>query len=141
MKNVGRSSGEARTRRGDRLLAARPPDGPLFPCLELVSDDGKAADFLKLALPDGACRLPMPPLARVVSDNQGARVLRQSRESRLMIPSGTRLRKPINDPADLLRRLHHGSLAQQTTARNRAEDSRRPERQRRELSERPGHPT
>src|SRR5262245_30578807 len=77
----------------------------------------------------------MPPLARVVSDDQGARVLRQSRESGLMIPSGGRLREPINDPADLLRRLHQGSLAQPTTARNRAEDSRRPERQRRELRE------
>src|SRR5262249_5057183 len=64
-----------------------------------------------------------------------------SRESGLMIPSGGRLRKPINDPADLLRRLHQGSLAQPTTARNRAEDSRRPERQRRELRERPSRLT
>src|SRR5215468_5465806 len=122
-KNVRCSSGEARARGGDRLLAARPPDGSLFPCLDLVGDGGEAADFLELALPDGARRGAMPPLARVVSDDQGARVLRQSRESGVMIPSDGRLRKPINDPADLLGRLHWGSLAQPTTARNRAEDS------------------
>src|SRR5262245_63244930 len=108
MKNVRCSSGEACVRGGDRLLAARPPDGSLFPCLDLVGDGGEAADFLELALPDDARRLPMPPFAWVVSDDQGARVLRQSRQSGLLIPlipSGGRLRKPIDDPADLLGRL------------------------------------
>src|SRR5262245_15465087 len=121
MQNIGCPRVKGRPRRGDRLLAARPADGSFFPRLDLVRDDRKAADFLDLTLPDRACLIPVPPLARIVSDDQGAFMFRQALESRLMIPCGSRPREPLDDPADLLRRLHAASLAKRTALRNRAE--------------------
>ena len=67
---------EARSGGGDRLLAARLSDASLFPRLDLVRDYGKgAAEFLELPLPDDTGRLPVPPLTRIDSDDQHARVL------------------------------------------------------------------
>src|SRR5262249_22695562 len=102
------SSVKAPSRRGDRLPTARPANGPLLPGLDFVTCDREGTQLLELPRPDGAGLVSVPPLIWIVPDDQGARVLRQAPESRLMIPRGSRPRKPLNDPADLFGRLHWG---------------------------------
>src|SRR5262245_26645046 len=102
MQNVGRTPVEAGARRGDRLPHARPPNGPFLPGLDLVTCNREGTQLLELTRPNGAGLFSMPPLIRIVPDDERARKLRQPRERRLVVPFGMRPRPPLDNPANLL---------------------------------------
>src|SRR4051794_17239619 len=106
VQNVGRTAIEAASRRGDRLLHARPANGSFLPGLDLEARQRKWTQLLELTRPDGACLITVPPLIRIVPDDQRARQLRQPLERRLIVALGHRPRPSFDDPADLLRGLH-----------------------------------
>src|SRR5262245_47842591 len=106
MQNVGTTPVESATRRGDRFLHARPPDSSFLPGLDFVTCNREGTQLLELTGPDGATLVSMPPLVRIVPNDQRARKFRQPLDSRLEVALGVRLLPSLNDPPDLVGRFH-----------------------------------
>src|SRR6266480_1633302 len=102
MQNVGTTPVESATRRGDRFLHARPPNSSFLPGLDFVTCNREGTQLLELTRPDGASLVSMPPLIRIVPDDQRARKFRQPLESRLVVALGMRPRPSLDNPANLL---------------------------------------
>src|SRR5215467_10073164 len=102
MQNVGTAPVESATRRGDRFLHARPPDSSFLPGLDFVTRHREGTQLLELTGPDGATLVSVPPLVRIVPDDQRARKFRQPFDSRFEVALGVRLRPSLDNPANLL---------------------------------------
>src|SRR5215210_1118314 len=103
VENVGRTSIEAGTiRRADRLLHASPPHCPFLPGLDFVACNRKGTQLLELTRPDATGLVSVPPLVRIVPNDERARKFRQPLESRRVVAPGNRPRPSLDNPADLL---------------------------------------
>src|SRR5205807_7967727 len=105
-EDVGRPGFERSPFHADRLLHSRPADAPFLPGVDLVrSDRENASKLFDLPAPDRPRLAPTPPLGRIGSDDQRARVYRQPLET-LSVPFRYGPGPSFDDTPDFLRWLH-----------------------------------
>src|SRR5215207_3016977 len=121
VEDVAGTSLDGRPAPFDRLVHARPADAPFLPGIDLVrADEERAVELLQLTAPERPRLAPAPPLRGVGSDDEGAGMVREAREHRLGVAIRDRPRQAIDDPPDLLGRLHRASLSEPAASCNPA---------------------